>query len=209
MPRCSPFGLTTGSPINFFEALASGRVVTPAGFQKMTTPSPAVLPDGENLGYGFGTGVGQYEGHRVLYHAGGIFGFDAMEAYYPRDDLTVVVLCNTDGDAAGEIENAVSRLALGIPAPADRPVPANLQAACVGAYRAGGNLIQVRRRDGRLSIEMPGQAAEPLLFREGESFSLGSGPEVVRFVLDGATAREIRLTHYGATRLAAKREQPR
>lgn len=189
------------------EALASGRVVRPASFQQMTTP--AVLPSGERLSYGFGTGVGENEGHRVFYHSGGIFGFDAMEAFYPQDGLTVVVLSNTDGEVAGEIENAVARLALGVAPPADRPVPAALAAACAGAYRIGGALIQVRDREGRLSIEMPGEKAEPLLFRDGESFSLGSGPGVVRFVLAGATARELRLTQYGATRFAAKREQPR
>src|SRR5262249_37194093 len=98
----------------WLEALTTGRVVSPAGFTRMTTPEPAVLPDGETLTYGFGTGVGQFEGHPVLYHAGGIFGFDAMEAHYPRDDLTVVVLCNTDGDTAGDLENAITRLALQI-----------------------------------------------------------------------------------------------
>jgi hypothetical protein len=118
----------------------------------------------------------------------------------------VIVLCNTDGEAAGEIENAIARLALAIPAPADRPLPAGLAAACAGAYRIGGALIRVRDRDGRLAIEMPGEKSEPLLFREGESFSLGTGPVTVRFVLEGGSARELRVTQYGATRFAAKRE---
>ncbi len=171
----------------------------------MTTPSPAVLPDGERLSSGFRTGVGENEGHRVLYHAGGIFGFDAMEAYYPQDDLTIVVLSNTDGDLAGEIENAVARLALGIPAPADRPLPPALGTACAGSYRIGGSSIQVRDRDGRLSIEMPGEKAQPLLYREGEEFSLGTSPAVIRFVLAGGAASELRLMQYGATRFVAKR----
>lgn len=189
----------------WLEALASGRVVKTASFRQMTTPD--VLPSGERLSYGFGTGVGENEGHQVFYHSGGIFGFDAMEVFYPRDGLTVVVLSNTDGEVAGEIENAVARLALGIAPPGDRPVPAGLAAACVGTYRIGGALIQVRDRGGRLSIEMPGEKAESLLFREGESFSLGTGPVIVRFVLAGGAARELRLTQYGATRFAAKREQ--
>ena len=187
------------------EALASGRVISPAAYRQMTTPSPAILPDGERLTSGFGTGVGENEGHRVLYHAGGIFGFDAMEAWYPQDDLIIVVLSNTDGELAGEIENAVARLALAIPAPVDRPLPAGLGAACLGAYRIGESRIQVRDRDGRLSIEMPGEKPQPLLYREGEEFSLGSGPAVIRFVLAGGAAREFRLTQYGATRFVAKR----
>lgn len=193
----------------WIEALASGRVVSRAAFEKMTTPSPAVLPNGETLSYGFGTGVGQFEGHRVLYHAGGIFGFDSMAAYYPQDDLVVVVLCNTDGDLAGEIENAITRAALGIPPTRDRPVPGELYSACIGAYRMGSAVIQVLGREGRLFLEMPGAKAEPLVYREGLSFSLGDGPTIIRFALDTGAARELRLLQYGATRFIAKRDGPR
>jgi len=187
------------------EALASGRVISPAAFRQMTTPSPAVLPDGERMTYGFGTGVGKNEGHRVFYHDGGIFGFDAIEAYYPQDDLTIIVLCNTDGDLAAEIENAVARQALGIPPPADRPLPAGLGTACLGSYRIRESTIQVRDRDGRLSVEMPGEKPQTLLYREGSDFSLETGPAVVRFVLAGGPATELRLTQYGHLRFIAKR----
>lgn len=187
------------------EALASGRVVSAESYRQMTTPNPAVLPDGERLTHGFGTGVGINEGHRVFYHDGGIFGFDTIEAYYPQDDLTIIVLCNTDGDLAAEIENAVARLALGIAPPADRPLPTGLGAACMGSYRIRESSIRVNDRDGRLSVEMPGEKPQPLLYREGSDFSLGTGPSVVRFVLTVGPATELRLTQYGHTRFVAKR----
>jgi hypothetical protein len=89
--------------------------------------------------------------------------------------------------------------------PVDRSLLAGLGAACLGAYFIVGSTIQVRDRDGRLSIEMPGEKPQPLLYREGEDFSLGTGPAVIRFVLIGGAARELRLTRYGATRFVAKR----
>jgi hypothetical protein len=52
---------------------------------------------------------------------------------------------------------------------------------------------------------MPGEKPRPLLYREGSDFSLGTGPAVVRFVLAGGPAAELRLTQYGHTRFVAKR----
>lgn len=54
-------------------------------------------------------------GHRLFFHAGGLPGFEAQGAYFPDDDLTVVVLCNTDGDPAMEIADAMAGLVLGVP----------------------------------------------------------------------------------------------
>jgi hypothetical protein len=62
-----------------------------------------------------GMGVGDLGGHRLFFHAGGLPGFEAQGAYFPDDDLTVVVLCNTDGDPAMEIADAMAGLVLGVP----------------------------------------------------------------------------------------------
>lgn len=36
-------------------------------------------------------------------------------AFFPDDDVTVVTLCNTDGDAAMEVADALAGLVLGVP----------------------------------------------------------------------------------------------
>jgi CubicO group peptidase (beta-lactamase class C family) len=79
----------------------------------MTTP--ATLPNGKVLSYGYGLGVDSFGGHRRFFHGGGLPGFDGWVAFFPDDDVTVVALCNTDGDAAMEVADAMAGLVLGAP----------------------------------------------------------------------------------------------
>jgi len=84
-----------------------------ASARAMTTPG--ALPDGKALSYGYGLGVDTFAGRRRLFHGGGLPGFDAWAAYVPGDDLAVAVLCNTDGDVAMEVADAMAGLVLGAP----------------------------------------------------------------------------------------------
>ena len=93
-------------------ALEAGEVVSPAAYAQMTTPLS--LTDGSELSYGFGLGVGELEGHRKISHGGGINGFVTALARYPEDELSVVVLTNTEGPTAGQLEQQIARLVLGL-----------------------------------------------------------------------------------------------
>ena len=96
--------------------------VSAASARAMATP--ATLPDGKVLSYGYGLGIDTFAGHRRLFHGGGLPGFDAWAAYVPDEDLAVAVLCNTDGDTAMEVADAMTGLALGVPdAKTPRPGP--------------------------------------------------------------------------------------
>lgn len=93
--------------------LSAEPPVNAASARAMTTPG--VLPDGKPLSYGYGIGIDTFAGRRRLFHGGGLPGFDAWAAYVPGDDLAVAVLCNTDGDAAMEVADAMAGLVLGAP----------------------------------------------------------------------------------------------
>jgi D-alanyl-D-alanine carboxypeptidase len=96
--------------------------VSDASARAMTTP--ATLADGKALSYGYGLGVDTFARRKRLFHGGGLPGFDAWAAYIPGDDLAVAVLCNTDGDAATEVADAMAGLLLGVPdAKTQRPGP--------------------------------------------------------------------------------------
>jgi len=96
--------------------------VSAASYRAMTTP--ATLPNGKVLSYGFGLGVDTFAGTRRYFHGGGLPGFDAWAAYVPSEDLAVAVLCNTDGDVAMEVADAMAGLVLGVPdAKTPRPGP--------------------------------------------------------------------------------------
>jgi D-alanyl-D-alanine carboxypeptidase len=74
--------------------LTSGRVVSPAYFRLMTTPT--TLADGSTFPYGLGLFLREFGTHRAVVHGGIIEnGFVGILADFPEDDLTVAVLANT------------------------------------------------------------------------------------------------------------------
>ena len=50
--------------------------------------------EGSTDAHGFGWTIGDFEGHKVVYHGGGIFGFPAFVAFFPDHDLGIAVLAN-------------------------------------------------------------------------------------------------------------------
>jgi CubicO group peptidase (beta-lactamase class C family) len=65
-----------------------------------------------------------FHGHRKLSHSGEIFGFHSNHAYYPDEDLTIVVLTNRMGlfPSPVSLEHRLARVLFGIPAPVHSPV---------------------------------------------------------------------------------------
>ncbi|MDT9599935.1 serine hydrolase domain-containing protein [Sphingosinicella rhizophila] len=111
-------------------ALFGGKLLKPASFAAMTAPGK--LKDGQNSGiaiaklagmgmpaveYGFGLMTQTVDGHAKVAHGGGINGFNAQLAEYPKDRLTVAVLSNTIGKdvGAGKVADEIERIALGLP----------------------------------------------------------------------------------------------
>lgn len=95
---------TAGDLLKWQAALAQGRVVSPAAYERMTTPQSAhqtgVVPDipfyQEMTNYGYGLFVATRCGRRVIFHGGALVtGYLALVSYYPDDDLAVVLLTNT------------------------------------------------------------------------------------------------------------------
>ena len=70
-------------------ALTEGKVVQPSSLAQMWTP--VTLNDGTTRPYGFGWGVDERRGHRLITHSG-ITGTEYSR--FPDDGLTVIVLTN-------------------------------------------------------------------------------------------------------------------
>jgi CubicO group peptidase (beta-lactamase class C family) len=153
--------------LSWSSALRAGRVVSPASYAQMTTSG--TLNDGEDIGYGFGLGVGTTEGNARVSHGGGINGFNTMLAYYPGSDLDVVVLVNTSGPEAGRVAQTIARWALGLEVeegePAAAPVTAvairlapEVLASYVGEYELSSTFsIVVTVENGGLFVQATGQ----------------------------------------------------
>lgn len=111
---------TASDLIKWQEALVQGRVVSPAAYERMTTPQSAaqtgVVPDIpfylERTNYGYGLYVATRCGRRVIFHDGALStGYLALLSYYPDDDLAVVILTNTASNLLSlfpESENSIA-----------------------------------------------------------------------------------------------------
>jgi D-alanyl-D-alanine carboxypeptidase len=109
---------TVSDLVTWQRALNQGQVVSAAGLALMRTPT--VLSDGTKLDYGLGTRLGDLQGHRLFGHTGGGGGFNNVLEYYPDDDLTIVVLTNSETPVSAlKIAGKIARAVLSIPS---RPV---------------------------------------------------------------------------------------
>ncbi|MBN1293430.1 MAG: beta-lactamase family protein [Candidatus Latescibacteria bacterium] len=73
-------------------ALYTEKLVSRGTLEKAFTPG--VLRNGEETTYGFGWSIGEYLGHRRIYHGGSTCGFRTAIHRYPDDRLNVIVLTN-------------------------------------------------------------------------------------------------------------------
>jgi D-alanyl-D-alanine carboxypeptidase len=142
------------------------------------------LPDGFQLPYTQGClVVSDLAGHRRIGHPGDIYGFSAQYSYYPDDDLTVVILTNTQSArfSPSALEAKIVRVVLGLPAPriVDLQLPPQLVAAVAGDYvvsdmRFGFDRLGFVVDHGALQMQFgathAGAAGIPLRYQGGNVF---------------------------------------
>src|SRR5262249_34860944 len=93
---------TTHDMLTWEKALFAGKVVSPASFTRMTTPFKTT--------YAFGLVVRDSDGHRQIWHNGGIDGFVTDMRTYPDDHLTIIVLSNIANGAPADIASKLAVL---------------------------------------------------------------------------------------------------
>jgi CubicO group peptidase (beta-lactamase class C family) len=189
--------------IRWSRLLAGGAVVGRDGYELMS--EPATLLDGTAIEYGYGMAIGYLEGHHRVSHVGGMLGFAGQIANYDEDDVTIVVLTNTEGAKAANIETAIARLMLGL---GDQEIldillaPEEL-AEYVGTYDLGLTDVEVSADDGRLvaEVDVPGlRGTYTFLYQGGGRFIAAIDSEILIQVPEnpGPEAGFV-LTHKGIT----------
>jgi hypothetical protein len=84
-------------------------VLRPASYAQME--KEVVLKNGLGTRYGFGVGVRQEFGQRVIEHGGEVSGFTAQNLIFPDARMAVVVLTNEDSvEASGDIARNIAAL---------------------------------------------------------------------------------------------------
>ncbi len=200
--------------------LASGRVVSPASYERMTTP--ARLSDGRSWPYGYGIGLLPLAGRPRHRHTGRILGFYAVVSYYPEAELSIAIFANLGGASsiAYDLEERLARKLLGLPPLAVRylPLPAAERDRLVGTYDGGGfwfdvvpdgDGIAVVLRDPDIVKDGDLDYRTTLLYQGGDLFSAPDGAEwrQVRFATGPGPAREMRLGSFAqGVRRTASRE---
>ncbi len=74
--------------------------------------TPAVLTDGDTVGYGLGLSVGSYRGLRTVGHGGADAGFRSQLLHFPDQGLGVVVMGNASSFNSGGMARRVAELFL-------------------------------------------------------------------------------------------------
>ncbi len=189
--------------VRFRDALAKGRLLSQATYQRMITP--AVLADGWKTNYGFGVALYRLGDYRVIRHGGTITGFQANLLYVPDRDLVVSVLANTMGsDPVGVSDQIVAAL-LGITVPrsAEQTLAADRRSQYVGRYRLAGTVFEIKDDEGRLMIGRDGgnwsrlawQGDDSFLALGGQAFAAYGQSPRVRLTGGAGRATAIELDH--------------
>jgi CubicO group peptidase (beta-lactamase class C family) len=186
-----PFGAgslcsTAGDMLKWNLALHGGKVLSPAMYQEMITPSQ--LADGTKQRYGKGISLSDLGGRRAIYHGGAINGYLAESEYFPDDHLVIVVLLNTSGPVSpGGLARQIEDEVLGKrPAPTGSPYQGDLT-ELAGTYTGPGRgrptELTVSVQDGKLMLGSPRSSrANPLVHLDGDRFA--SGTALYTFIRD-------------------------
>ncbi len=163
---------TTEDLLKWELGLFGGKLLKAPSLEKMTTPFKS--------NYAFGLGVETTGGHKVISHGGGIEGFNTELEYYPEDKLTVVVLCNVNSGAPGEIARKLAALAHGeaIKLPGERKeitLDPKTLSSYVGAYQLGPAPMLITLEGNQLMSKLGNQQARGDLSRIGNHVLPQSG----------------------------------
>ena len=199
------FCSTVGDLLQLWRAIQQKSLVRPETFQQMTTAEGAaqhMSAQDPKAQYGFAMILNHEEDHRRIGQHGSLMGYSGSLYDFPADNLTIIVLTNTEDQNAYAITRALGRAILGLPALpapkreaepvlADKPISADERKQLAGTFvlklgQVGANLhdsfAQYRRtyrvfdENGRLMIQPLGEGPERLLKQDDGSFAMRSAP---------------------------------
>jgi CubicO group peptidase (beta-lactamase class C family) len=149
----------------FFDGGMAGdtRILSSEMVAEMMTPQ--FPEDGGGLTYGIGFLLGDLDGRRLVMHSGGIYGFTAVFAALPDDELAVVMLVDVDFAYGPRIKITTQALRLMLdkrtgagvePLPEVVDLSASELEVFVGKYLSEGRPAFVFVEDGVLNAQIDG-----------------------------------------------------
>jgi CubicO group peptidase (beta-lactamase class C family) len=196
---------TTGDLLKWELGLFGGKVLKAASLDRMTTPF--------KNNYAFGLGVETSGGRKNISHGGGIEGFNTQLAYYPEDKLTVAVLANLNGPAAGDIAAKLAAIAHGetvtlLSERKEITVDSKVLTRYVGAYQmpGGGPAMLIALDGNRLTSKLGTQPPLPIFAQSETMFFAKAVDAQIEFPKDDGSGKASQLIlHQNGRDTTAKR----
>jgi CubicO group peptidase (beta-lactamase class C family) len=193
---------TVGDLLLWDQALYTERLLSKKSLDEMFTPFKS--------NYAYGWSVGKQFDRRSIAHGGDIYGFASHIARYPDDHVTVIVLTNHEGVAAGAIARDLAAIVFGAP----YKIPTELKTVTVapsvlesyvGQYRLASTVLDITNEGGKLMWTQGGVAeSKRQLLPISETDFVLQGTELqIRFVKD-STGKVTQLNIPGAGMSAPK-----
>lgn len=179
---------TVDDLFRLIRGLATAHLLSPRAFADMTTARRTA--DGRPIAYGYGVFLGSLRGEPVIAHDGGIEGFASQYLYLPHEQITAIVLANSDSGEpnARALARRLAALAAGRPYRSFRDVRPDAQtlAALAGSYRIEGASRHVLSLDnGQLYVQRDQGPRHRLITAEGGLvYYAGDGTDYFEIVRD-------------------------
>jgi CubicO group peptidase (beta-lactamase class C family) len=195
---------------NFRESKVGGR----AAIERLQ--EQAVLANGKKIDYALGLVIGNYRGLKTVSHGGGDAGYRSYVLWFPEQELGIAVVSGLASFDSGGTANKVAEVVLGdkmTPEPAKPPQPPTPQTPrqyitlepraldqYVGHYKMDAGLdADVRKKDGKLVAEVPGQGAAELHPLTTNRFFIEQLNGELEFVAKPDGPMRLKLTQEGGT----------
>ncbi len=173
---------TTHDLLTWEKALFGGKVVSAASLKKMTTPYKD--------GYGYGLSMNPEDGRKAIEHNGAINGFNSDMAWFPDDDVNIIVLDNIAGPTATVLQGKLLQLVHGeaVVLPTERKevhVSHDVLQSYVGTYELTPNFSITFTLEGdQLMTQATGQGKFPVFAESDTRFFTKVVDAEVEFVKD-------------------------
>ncbi len=153
------------------------RLISDASYAEWFKPQMRISP---RYGYGLGWNIGGWNGEKLVFHSGGIDGFNAQVAMLPEKKLGFVMLTNVSSSSlGGDLQSIIWENILGKPAPpvsANAPVPPEKEAGKYHFAEAGFD-VDIEWKDGKLIANVPSQPVYTFENVGGRRYKLNGAPE--------------------------------
>ena len=166
-------------------AVSSGKLLSKISWERAFTPYK--LANGEDTHYGYGWDIDAYDGHPVVRHNGGIFGYVSEVLRMPRDHVYVAMLTNTDSHDfdTGFLAMELAATAIGDPYrdPTMVALDPKLLDTYIGIYRIDDTATRtVTRKGDQLFVQRTGRPKIQIVASNEHEFFISES--FVRFTFE-------------------------